>query len=172
METGITVGPYRLVVQAIESCVGIRTSLDCNAQGFGCREAEVFVAISRFLVLSRLFRVAGRAADRIARVVDAEWGRRHCGAVAELEVADLVREADVVTVRGPDHSGLFGRRAVHGVERIRNRVAAGAGGVVLELRESIGWARGHRTRFVAGEIVDLRLHAVRRVVNADLQVVA
>src|SRR5713101_2966980 len=116
METGITVGPYRLVVQAIESCVGIRTSLDCNAQGFGCREAEVFVAISRFLVLSRLFRVAGGTADRIARVVDAEWGRRHCGAVAELEVADLVREADVVTVRGPDHSGLFGRRAVHGVE--------------------------------------------------------
>src|SRR5713226_9135935 len=99
METGITVGPYRLVVQAIESCVGIRTSLYCNAQGFGCREAEVVVAITRFLVVSRLFRVAGRAAQRTALVVGDECSRRHRGAVAELVVGDLGRVADVVTVR-------------------------------------------------------------------------
>src|SRR5713226_7467335 len=124
MEARITVGTNGLVVQAVKSCVGVRTSLDRNAQRFGCREAEVVIAVGRFLALFQLFRVPGWARDWIACVIDAERGRRHRGAVAEREVPDLVGEADVVTVRGPDHSGLFGRGAVHRVEGIWNRRAA------------------------------------------------
>src|SRR5438876_10887613 len=75
-------------------------------------------------------------------------------------------------MRIPDHAGLLGRRAVHGVEGIWNGLAAVAGGGVLELRESVGGARRYRTRLAASEVVDLCVRTLRGVVDADLALVS
>src|SRR5207253_2187515 len=73
---------------------------------------------------------------------------------AEVEVADPVREGQVVGVRSPEHTGLRARGRVHRVEGVRKHLAGVTARLVLDLAEPVGSARHHLARVARRVVVD------------------
>ena len=155
VERGVPVRPDRCVGQAVEPGVGLGTALDA-----------VPAAPPRPGSRSRRRRRSAAGSRRCPRccLPGTRSGCRRCpprtaspGPFAPLQnwkCPISSENADVVGVRRPDHPGLLGRRAVHRVEGVRDRVAARAGRVVLDLGEAVGRACRHRAGLVVGQVVD------------------
>src|SRR5713226_8718882 len=104
---GVAVCPQRLVRHAVDALVGSLAPGDPDPGGLVGAEAEVVVSVGGLLVTEHTLFGAGGALS--------EWGVVGVGnnVRAVVEMADLVRESDVVRVRGPDDARVLRRGAVH-----------------------------------------------------------
>ena len=87
--------------------------------------------------------------------------------VAVLEVADLVRERDVVRVRRPRDARVLARGRVHRVEGVRATASSRGVGSEVDLREAVRCTRRHRARLAARQVVDAHDQPRGRVVDVD-----
>src|SRR5262249_41021154 len=76
------------------------------------------------------------------------------GAAAILEVADLIREGDVVRVRCPWHARVLAGRAVHRMEVPWGLRTGGSAWSVVDCGEAIGAASRHRSGLPRRRVVE------------------
>ena len=154
MKGGVAIRPISLVGDAIEAGgVGARAAADAKAARVGRGEASLVVPVGSLGISRRAFR-RGRCA--------AAAGGGYVAAI--VEVADLVRERDVVGVRGPDHPGLLRRGAVHRMEILGDQLALAAVWLIQRRSKPVARAGGHRTGLAVGLILDTDEQSAARVV--------
>src|SRR2546427_3057784 len=99
-------GPVVEVLGPIEVDICTGAASDLNPGGRLRAKAKEVMGIA----LARRISASGRALQMEVRVGNAR---------AILEVANLVRESDVIAVRRPSHTSVLTRSGIHGMEGVR-----------------------------------------------------
>ncbi len=142
------VRPHRLIANAVEPGVGALAAGHLDQRGVLRPEAEGVVR-KRAGCGRRAFTSFCVACDALRGGCPAVPGKAS-NVATEVEMANLVREGDVVGVGGPDHAGLLRAGAIHRMEVLRDELAALAVRRVARRSEAVSRAGRHRAAPTGG----------------------